>query len=838
MQTILADLRFALRQLRRSPAFAVTAILTLALGVGANTAVFSLLDQALLRSLPVRAPQQLIVLKANTLTWNGSSSNNGGDDNDYFSYPMYQNLQEKNQVFDGLIGTAPAEAGFSRGSTSQVLDIELVTGNYFNILGVIPALGRLFSPDDNTASAPPAAVVSFDFWRNTLSSDPKIIGQTVNLNSHPFVVIGVAAPRFHSAVWGQTPQVFVPIEKVDLVTSHDGAGLRDHFSRWMIILGRLKPGMTAAHAQVGIAPLWHALRSNELKALGTRSPKFVAGFVTNSRLLVNSGAQGFSYRRPTIEKPFLALMAMAILVLLIASVNVASLLLVRSASRVREFALRSALGARRGRVVVQLLLEGLLIGVAGAAIGLALAPLALRVLVNHLTDPDSGTPFSAAIDLRLLAFNFSIALLVSLVFSLAPALQLRKLNITSTLRESTGTGSGGLLNLRRLVVCLQIGLSVILLVASGLFLRTMQKLRAVDAGFNTSNLVTFDLDPTLAGLPADSMPAFHQRILTSLAAIPAVQSVAATNDPELAGNHSTGNISVFGYQAQPGDDTVRVEQSTVTSNYFSVLQMPIVAGRSLDEHDTLDHPLVAVVNQTFAKHFCGTPAACIGRMMANGAGDHIKLDTQIVGVVRDARHGSLRETTWPAWFRPLLQQPKSDDLNFYLRYYGDSAPVIASVRRVLQEAGTGLAPTGLRTMEEQIDNSLSNESLIALLSVAFGLLATLLAGVGIYGVLAYTTAQRTREIGIRIALGSSRAGVARIVLSDVLRLAGLGIAVALPVAFGLSTLIGSQLFGVTSADPVTLTCAVTLIAVVALIAALIPANRAASVNPTVALRTE
>jgi len=838
MQNILNDLRFALRQLRRSPAFAITAVLTLALGVGANTAVFSLLDQALLRSLPVRDPQQLIVLKSTGRAWNGSTSNNGGDDDDYFSYPMYKDLRDQNKVFDGLIATAPAQAGFSRGTISQVLDVELVTGNYFNVLGVAPALGRVFSQDDNTPSAAPAAVVSFDFWRNQLASDPKIIGSTVNLNSHPFVVIGVAAPRFHSAVWGQTPEVFVPIEKVDQVTTHSGGGLPDHFSRWMNILGRLKPGMSITQAQAGVAPLWHALRTDELKMLGNSSPRFIDGFVTNSRLLVNPGSRGFSYRRPTIEKPFLAVMAMAVLVLLISAVNVASLLLVRSASRVREFALRTALGARSGRVVAQLLLEGLLIGVGGAAIGLAFSPIALRVLVNRLTDPDSGTPFSASIDLRLLGFNFAIAILVSLIFSMAPALQLRRLSITSTLRESTGTGSGGLLNLRRLVVCLQIGLSVILLVASGLFLRTMQKLRAVDVGFNTAHLVTFDVDPTLAGYTPAAMPALHERILTSLAAIPGVQSVAATNDPELAGNHSTGNVSVFGYQAQAGDDAYRVEQSIVTSNYFGVMQMPMVAGRSLDEHDTLDHPLVAIINQTFAKHFCGSASACIGRMMASGGGDGVKLDTQIVGVVRDARHGAVREDTWAAWFAPLLQRPKSDDLTFYLRYYGDSTPIISSVRRVLRDAGTGLAPTALRTMDEQIDNSLSNESLIALLAVAFGLLATLLAGVGIYGVLAYTTAQRTREIGIRIALGSSRFAVARIVLADVLRLAGIGIAVALPVAFGLSKLIGSQLFGVTSEDPLTLTCAVALIAVVALVAALIPATRAASVNPTEALRTE
>jgi putative ABC transport system permease protein len=837
MSTILQDLRFALRQLRRSPGFAVTAILTLALGIGANTAIFSLLDQALLRSLPVRDPQQLVVLKGTGNAWTGSTSNSGGDDSDYFSYPMYKDLRDQNKVFDGLIGTSPFTAGFSRGSNSQVLDIELVTGNYFSVLGVQPALGRVFSQSDDVPNATPTVVVSFDFWRNQLASDPKIVGSTVSLNGHPFQVIGVAAPRFHSAVWGETAAVFVPMAMLDQVTNYSGA-LREHTVRWMNILGRLRPGVSITQAQAGVAPLWHALRANELQLIGKSSPRFVAGFLTNSRLLVTPGAQGFSYRRPTLEKPFLAVMAMAVLVLLISAVNVASLLLVRSGGRVREFALRSALGARTGRVIAQLLLEGLLIGVGGGAIGLAFSPVALRVLVNRLSDPDSGNPFSAAIDLRLLTFNFVVAILISLFFSLAPALQLRKLSITSTLRESTGTGSGSLLNLRRLVVCLQIGLSVILLVASGLFLRTMQKLRAVDVGFNTAHLVTFELDPTLAGYPIAEMPALHQRILSSLAAIPGVQSVAATDDPELAGSHNTGSISVFGYQRQPADDSYRVEHSTVTSDYFSVLQMPIVAGRSLNEHDTLDHPRTAVVNQTFARHFCGLAQACIGKKMASGRGDNVKLDTEIVGVVRDFHHGAVREDTWPAWFTPLLQSPKSDDLTFYLRYYGDSASIISSVRRVLRDAGTALAPTALRTMDEQIDNNLSNERLISLLSLAFGILASLLAGVGIYGVLAYSTAQRTREIGIRIALGSSRFAVAGIVLSDVLRLAALGIVIALPVAFGLSRLLKSQLYGVSPADPLTLTCAVLLIALVALIAALVPAARAASVNPTEALRSE
>jgi putative ABC transport system permease protein len=837
MQTIFQDLRYAFRQLRKSPGFAITAVLTLALGIGANTAIFSLLDQALLRSLPVHDPGRLIVLKQSNAAWSGSTSNNGGEDTDYFSYPMYQDLRDHNKVFDGLIGTAPAQAGFSRGGSAKVIDVEVVTGNYFNVLGVQPALGRLFSQADDTAKdANPVAVVSFDFWRNQLASDPRIVGSTVSMNGHPFQVIGVAAPRFYSAVWGQTPEIFVPMAMLDQMTSYSGA-LRDRFSRWMNILGRLKPGVSAERAEVGIQPLWHALRANELKLIGSSSPRFAADFLTNSRLLVKPGAQGFSYRRPAIEKPFLALMAMAVVVLLISAVNVASLLLVRSAGRVREFALRVALGARTGRVLVQLLIEGLVIGVGGGLIGLIVSPVALRVLVNRLADPDSGNPFLASLDARLVVFNFAVAVFVSLFFSLAPALQLRQLSISTTLRESKGTGSNSLLNMRRAIVCLQIGLSVILLIGSGLFIRTLQKLRAVDVGFNTSHLVTFDVDPTLAGYPTTAMPALHERMLTALAAIPGVNSVAATNDPELANNNTDGNVSVAGYTTPP-DTSYAVEKPVVTPDYFSVMQMPVIAGRALSEQDTLNHPLVTVVNQTFARHFCGSPQACIGRLMTSGVGDAVKPNTQIVGVVRDARHRGIRESVYATWFRPLLQNPDTTDLTFYLRYYGDSAPVISSVRRVLRNVDTGLAPAALRTMDEQIDNNLSNERLISLLAVSFGCLATLLAGIGIYGVLAYSTAQRTHEIGIRIALGSTRLAISRIVLSDVLRLAVIGVVVALPVAFGLSRLLRSQLFGVSSADPITIAGAVLLIATVALVAGLVPAHRAATVNPNEALRNE
>jgi putative ABC transport system permease protein len=837
MQTVLSDLRFALRQLRRAPGFAITAVLTLALGIGANTAIFSLLDQALLRSLPVHDPQSLVVLRSSTATWNGSTSSYGGDPNDYFSYPMYKDLRDQNQVFSGLIVTTAANAGFSRGASSQVVDTEVVSGNYFSMLGVQPALGRLFTNADDAADgANPLTILSFDFWRTQLAADPNIVGSTVNLNGRPFQVIGVAAPSFHSAVWGETPSIFVTMSMRDSVTGHF-LPITDRHARWLNLIGRIKPGLTLAQAQAGINPLWHALRADEVKTGTDKSPRFIAGFLTNNQLLLRPGARGFSYTRSGLETPFLAVMAMALLVLLISAVNVASLLLVRSAGRIREFSLRTALGARASRVFAQLLLEGLLIGLAGGTVGLLLAPPGLRVLVNRLSSPDSVSPWSASVDLRVLAFNFAIAVAVSLFFSLAPALQLRKLNIVSNLREGSSTGAGALLSLRRVVVCLQIGLSVILLIASGLFLRTMQHLRAVDVGFNTSNLASVDLDPTLAGYKTTQMPALHERILAALAQIPGVAGVAATNDPELANSHSVTNVSVAGYTAPP-EDTFGVELSAVTENYFQVMGIPLLAGRSLTPTDNLDHPEVTVVNAAFARHFCGSPQTCIGRRMGQGAGDKTKLGTEIIGVVRDASHYSVRGEPVATMFLPVRQIPRSDDLTYYLRSYGDPTQTLLAVRSALRQVDPGLAPTALRTMQGQIDLSLQNERLIALLAVSFGALATLLAGIGLYGVLAYSTAQRTHEIGIRMALGSSRIAVSSLILKDVLRLAALGIVLAIPIALALGRLIRAQLFGVTPADPLILASVVAVISTVAFLAALIPARRAAAVEPTTALRTE
>jgi putative ABC transport system permease protein len=836
MRTLMQDLRYALRQIRRSPGFMITAVLTLALGVGANTAIFSLLDQAVLRSLPVRDPQRLVLLRGTGASWEGHASDNGAGVEMSFSYPMYRDLRDKGTAFDGLIATAPAGVGITRNNVSDLADAEIVSGNYFTVLGVPAAHGRLFTANDDTApGANPVVVLSHHFWTTHLGSETNAVGQTLSINGQPYQIIGVAPPEFQSVVWGQTPDVFVPMSMLDQVIPGKGQRLINHKDRWMNIIGRLKQGETAERAQVTMAPLWHSLRAEELKALGTKSPRFIDGFLTHSELQVLHGSTGLSYQRQSLESPLLAVMGMAFLVLLIATVNVASLLLVRAASRIREFSLRYALGANARRIMQQLLMEGLLIGIAGGAAGLFLAPMCIRVLVQRLST-DGSSAFSTTLDARLLVFNFAIAIVVSVLFSLAPAIQLLRPDIVNSLKQQTATISGGTLNFRRLIVSLQVGLSVLLLVGSGLFVRTMQNLRKVDTGFNTSHLVTFHIDPQLSGDSKDKIPSLHQNILESLAALPGVQAVGATDDVELANNGHGGNVTVQGYNAPP-DEEYDIEEPTINPAFFHAMQIPVLAGRTFTEDDDATHPPVAIVNETFAKHYFSGAAAAVGKQVAKGAGNHLVFMT-IVGVTRDTRHENLRIASPPTMFTPLRQATSPDQLYLYVRTAMQPEQSFAVIRQAIKQIDPGLAVDSMRTMDDQIDTTLSSERMIELLAISFGLLATVLAGVGLYGVLAYSTTQRTREIGIRIALGSSRLQVSRLVLLDVLKLAGIGVVVAIPCSILLAHTLRSQLYGVSSADPYTLCAVVLLIAFVALVAALIPARRASSVDPTIALRNE
>jgi len=836
MNGLLQDLRYALRQLRKSPGFAAVAILTLALGIGANTAIFSLLDQALLRSLPVKDADRLVILK-----YDGSNTghlDSRSDGKFYFSYPMYRDLRDRNSVFSGLIATDWVQVGVQWHNQPDLVEAELVSGNYFDVLGLQPALGRLFvTSDDLVPDANPVVVLSFSYWQRRFGTDLGILNQSILMNGHPFTVVGVAPPGFHSVVMGDTPDVFAPMTmKAEVMPGTKD--LEDRRSSWLNIVGKMKPGVSREQAEAGLGPLWSSIRSDELKEIKGASDNFRERFVAKSHLFVLDGARGFSPLRSNVQMPLLIVMGMVGLVALMACANVGSLLLVRAAGRIREMSLRYALGAKRKRVVQQLLVEGLLLGVAGGLLGMLLAPRVSGVLINMIWSGGTGDlPFSAKPDLRIMLFNCALALFATLLFSLAPAAQFWRPDLAPALKQQGMTARSSPLRFRRVTVALQIGLSLMLLVGAGLFVRTLHNLKSLNAGFATDHLLTFQIDPRMAGYEPARTFALYQRAFETLKGLPGVRSVAATNDPELANDNESGNITIAGY-AEKSQEDMQVEQPNVSADYFSTLQMPLLAGRAFTDQDSAGSQQVAVVNENLARHFFGDPQQALGHYLGTGGGPGTKTDIAIVGVAKDARHVSLREPVTRTMFRPYLQVPEPHAMTFYVRTWSQPESAESTIRRAMQTLDSNLVLDTFRTMDEQVDNNLTAERVIALLASGFGVLAALMAAVGLYGVLAYSTTQRTSEIGIRMALGATRGSVVRMVLFEVLWLAGISIAVALPVSLLLMRAARSQLYGISSSDPLTLCLMTALVILVALASALLPARRAARVEPMKALRYE
>jgi putative ABC transport system permease protein len=835
MNGLLQDIRYALRQLRKSPGFTTVAVLTLALGIGANTAIFGLLDQALLRTLPVKEPNRLVVLR-----YSGSNAGHLSSRSQlgklYFSYPMYRDLRDQNTVFSGIIATDWTQAGLQWHNQPELVATELVSGNYFDVLGVQPALGRLLvASDDTVANANPVAVLSFNYWQRRFGADPTILNQSALVNGHPFTIIGVAQPGFHSVVMGDTPDIFAPMMmKSQVMPGNDD--LADRRSSWLNIVARLKPGISRDQAEAGINPVWSAIRTDELKQMGHSTESFRENFVEKSHLSLLDGTKGLSPLRSDVKTPLLIVMAMVGLVALMACANVGSLLLVRAAGRLREMSVRYALGAKRKRVVQQLLVEGLLLGLTGGALGVILAPPISAVLIKMIWG-GSGMelPLSSHTDLRILGFNFALAVSASLLFSLAPAAQFWRPNLAPALKQQVIAG-GGPLRFRRIAVGMQVGLSLLLLVGAGLFTRTLHNLKSLDVGFATDHLVTFTIDPSLAGYPPTQNLEVDSRVLHTLVALPGVRSVAGTTDSELANDNWSNNVTLAGYTAKENED-MNVEHPKVSPSYFSDMGMPLLAGRELTDADRAGTQKVAVVNESFARHFFGDPQHTLEHYLADGSGD-VKPDIEIVGVVKDAKHTGVRQEVTRTVFTPYLQDADPGGMTFYVRTWQSPESAEATIRSAMQALDLKLVLDTFRTMEEQIDDNLTAERVIPLLAASFGILAALMAAIGLYGVLAYSTAQRTSEIGIRMALGASRASVVRVVLVEVLWLTGIAIAVALPASLVLGMAIRSQLFGISSSDPLTLGLATLVVVVVAIASALLPARRAAQVDPMRALRYE
>lgn len=840
MSSFLQDVRYGLRQLRKSPGFTLTVVITLALGIGANAAIFTLFDRVLLRMLPVNHPKELVRFQWSG-AFNGSESSFGGDVSNYFSYPMYKDLQSKNQVFTDILATDRVNAGLVWHNQSEAKDGEVVSGNYFQLLGLSPAVGRLFTMQDETAkNANPVVMLGYGYWKSRFDGQRDVIGQPLMINGRAFEIVGVAPEYFDSAIGGFKPAYFIPVTMLYTVMPwrERRDDLTNHQAIYLTLVARLKPGVTRQQAEASLAPLWHGLRAVELTLYKSYDARFARRFVDESKLKVIDDSQGFAPQRGDLKTPLIVLMSMAGLLIAMCAINVATLLLLRASARAREMSMRYALGARRGRVAAQLLVEGGIIGLAGSLAGLLLAPTVAAFLVRLISGANPGEePYSSAIDSRILFFTLAIAILVSLLFSIAPVLHFLRPNLAGALRQNSGTATKDSQRFRKIAVGIQIALSVMLLGGAGLFVHTLDNLRHTNVGFQTDHLTEFSLDPTESGYADDRVSRSVQDSMEALRRIPGVTAVVATSDPELMGDGEGNGFTLQGYKPAP-DENMDFESPLVTPGYFAALKQPLLVGREFTDADRISQPKVAVINLAAAKKYYGSPQNAIGKQIGDGEGNGTKCDITIVGVVGNSKHFDLRTPMRQAIYRPYFADLHPNGVEVYLRTTQDPKTIETAVRQAVHAVDPALVVDGLRTMEDQIDQAASNEVALAYLASGFSVLAMLMAAVGLYGVLAYSTEQRTREIGVRLALGARRSNVVILVLREMVVIAAIATAVALPSVVLLARLLSSQLYGVTPADPVTLVSAIALTAVMVALAAVLPARRAAAVEPMRALRTE
>ncbi len=831
-----SDLKYAWRQLRKSPGFAITAVVTLALGIGATTAIFTLFDQVMLRMLPVERPQELV-----RPNWHGSFSGSmsgfGGDTGDYYSYPMYKDLRDKNQVFSGMLAAVRTSVGVSWQNQAENEHAEIVSGNYFQVLGLRPAAGRLFTSGDETAKdANPVVVLAYDYWRTRFGGSRDVIGQPLMINGHAFTIVGVSPENFQTAIGGYRPRIFVPVTMEDIAIPwraklHD---MDNHLSLWLTVVARLKPGVTIAQAQSSLGPLWHSLRAQEVTLYPHASEKFKERFVDKSTIKVLDDSRGFTPNRLDLKTPLIILLSMAGLLIAMCTLNVATLLLLRSTARIREMSMRYALGAKSSRIVRQLLIEGGLLGTAGVAGGLALSPVLALTLVRLMTAAEPGKePYSSSLDMRVLLFTLGLALVVSVLFSIAPALHFLRPDLAGALRQSTGTASRTSQRFRKAAVGMQIAISVLLLGGAGLFVRTLTNLHNQPVGFDTRNLINFGVDPLEAGYGEIQTPEIMKAVLQRLAQVPHVESVAGTNDPELVGDSNVDGYEIQGHKAQEGEND-DFETAHITPGYFGTLRLPLLVGRDFNDADKKGTPKVAIVNASFAKKFYGSAPNALGRMI----GDADKPDMTIVGVVGDVRHQSLRQDIGPGVYLPYAQMDHPTGLAIYVRTVGAPENLEPVIRRVIHGQDPSLVVDQMETMTTVVDMSASSERSLAILAASFAVLAALLAAVGLYGVLAYSTQSRTREIGVRLALGAPRGSLVVLVVREMAWIAGVAALVGLPATVALARLFTSQLYGVSTWDPVVLGAALLLTALMVALASALPAQRATAVHPMEALRTE
>jgi predicted permease len=825
------DLRYALRGLRKSPMFTIVALLSLGLGIGANTAIFSLMDQALLRSLPVKHPEQLVLLSANGPR-RGQINTSYGDVYT-FSYPMYRDFRDGNQVFSGVLARFPINFSMSWHDATERVYGDLVSGNYFEVLGVHAAIGRtLNQEDDRTPGAHPVVMLSYGYWKRRFGGDPGVLNQTIMLNAHPMTIVGIAQVGFKGVGVGEAPEVFVPMmmrnEMSPLMSD-----LESRRSMWLNIFGRLKPGVSRQQAEAAMNTFWKPILELEAKDLNF-SQRVRAQFL-NRHLSLLQGRKGISSASEQVSSAFVVLMSMVGLLLLIACANVANLLIARATARQREISIRLAIGASRVRLIRQLMVESLLLAFGGGMLGLLVAEWTGEALLSFLPSDPSVMGISSQPDGRVLLFALALSVVTGILFGILPSLQASKTDLASTLKDqASGVVGGGLghLRVRKGLVVSQVALSLMLLIGAGLFARSLYNLKNIDAGFHTDHLISFAVQPSLNGYSQERMRSLFERLQANIARLPGIRAASMAEIALLAGDNEDTSIEIEGYHAKEDEDMI-VTQNKIGPGFFATMGIPLLVGRDFTNGDGPKAPHTVMVNERLAKHYFGDENPIGRRIRFRREKDSI----EIVGMVRDGKIVSLREKPQRCVYLPYAQT-QIGYMTFYARTAQDPSAAAQMLRDEVRRQDPNLPIFNVRTMERQIDESLFADRLVAALSASFGALATLLAAVGLYGVMAYMVVRRTREIGIRMALGAGRREVLRLVMQEVVLLAAVGIGIAVLASLAMGRLIQSQLLDVSARDPFVMAVATLALAAVALLAGLLPALRATRVDPLIALRYE
>jgi len=832
IQSGVSELRYALRMAWKSPAVSAVAVLSLALGIGANSAVFSVFERVILRLLPVANPQELELLEVAGKQAPGMAM--ADHRHTVHSYPQYIDFGERAKSMAGLMARMGAPVTFAHQGEGERAAGELVSGNFFQVLGVRPHRGRLFTAeDDRREGGHPVVVLGYQFWQRRFGGREDVPGLKIRLNGRPMEVVGVTPKEFHGVLSNQSPDLYMTLAMRKQMHPALGRMTRipERMVRVLAVLGRRKPDVSHEQAAAEMQAVWRSIQQDELRELGPRV-RDRAEFLAR-KLTLTPALQGIHTLREQLQEPLLSVMALVGLVLLIACVNVAGLLMARAVARQREVAVRVALGASRTVLARQVLLESLVLGLLGALAGLVVAAWTMKLLETAVGDSGSVLELNA----RVMAFNFGLALVAALLFGLAPALKATRVDVAAALKDqAAGAGSArGHARFRQGAVLVQVALSLLLLVAAGLFARTLYNLRNFDPGFRTEKLLSFAVDPALNGYDAERGRGFYEQLTGRLRRLPGVRDVGAATLPVLGYSEMGSGVSVEGYQAKQGEDP-GTSRNVVSAAYFRTLGIPVVLGREFEERDRAGAPKVAVVNEAFVKrYFHGENP--LGRKL-NFGGPKDAFDIEIVGVVKNQKSASLREEIKPFAYTPYAQSEDLPPLTFYLLSERGEAALGPDVRRVVRALDADLPVFRVRTVAAQREAVVELERTVAQLAGAFAGIATLLAAVGLYGLMAYGVARRTREIGVRMALGAQRGQIFGVVLKEAFLYLAIGLAAGLPLALGLGRFLESQLFGLSVRDPAVLASAAVVLTLAVLAAASVPARRATRVVPVEALRHE